>query len=67
MEIWSQTLTDGHATVENTYTLETDEAPVIEKDPQWYRKHVRESQYLLLIVKRDDPSCCKPRRSSLFH
>ena len=41
--------------LQNTYTLETDEALVMEKDPEWYGKHVRESKYLLLIVKRDGP------------
>lgn len=39
----------------------------MEKDQQWYGKHVRESQYLLQIVKCDNRSCCRPQRSSLFH
>ena len=57
---------DGSATVAEYIHPETDEAPVVQQDPEWYGKHVRESQYLLQIAKFDDSSCCKPRKSSLF-
>jgi hypothetical protein len=32
---------------------------------QWLGNHVRQSQYLLQIVKCHDHSCCKPFRSSM--
>ncbi|KAF9424358.1 hypothetical protein HW555_000497 [Spodoptera exigua] len=32
---------------------------------QWYSEHVRESQYLLQVVKCDDRACCGDLRSSL--
>ena len=65
-EIWNRTVIDGSATVAEYIHPETDEAPVIEQDQEWWGKHVRESQYLLQIAKFDDPLCCKPRKSSLF-
>ena len=39
----------SYATVSEYIHPQTDEAPVIEKDPEWYGKHIRESQYLLQI------------------
>lgn len=33
--------------------------------PQWYSEHVRESQYLLQVLKCDDRACCGHVRSSL--
>lgn len=36
-----------------------------ETDPEWYAMHVRESQYLLQIVKCNSLFCCGPLRSSL--
>ena len=58
---------DGHATLSVYIHPQTDEAQFIEKDLEWYGKHVCEHEYLLQIVKCDNRSCCKPRRSSLFH
>ncbi len=64
-EVWSKTVIDGYDTVAE-YIQPEYETPITEKDQQWHAKHVRESQYLLQVVKCDDQTCCNPRRSSLF-
>ena len=48
MRYWQKfrTVIDGSATVAEYIQPEIDEAPVIEQDPEWHGKHVRESQYL---------------------
>nr|CAH7729764.1 unnamed protein product [Callosobruchus chinensis] len=46
--------------------VEADEQDVPEfPDIKWYSEHVRESQYLLQIVKCKNTECCRPR-SGLF-
>ena len=57
---------DGYNTVAEYIPPDCETSPLIEKDQEWHAKHVRESQYLLQIVKCNDGSCCNPRRSSLF-
>jgi hypothetical protein len=37
--------------------------PKIEMEPKWYAEHVRESRYLLQIVKCGNSSCCSNWRS----
>lgn len=43
-----------------------DPTSILSKDSNWIDKHVRQSQYVLQILKCQDTNCCKPRRSSLF-
>ena len=64
-EIWSKTVIDNYPTVAE-YINPSDEVFITAKDQEWMAKHVRESQYLLQIVKCSNTSCCGTRRSSLF-
>ena len=63
-EIWSKTVIDNYPTVAE-YINPSDEVFITAKDQEWMAKHVRESQYLLQIVKCSNTSCCGTR-SSLF-
>ncbi|XP_044729638.1 luciferin sulfotransferase-like [Chrysoperla carnea] len=63
-EVWSSMEIDGY-NVTAKY-VEADEQDVPEfPDIKWYSEHVRESQYLLQIVKCKNTECCRPR-SGLF-
>lgn len=64
-EVWSDLVIDDFPVVAE-YIESKDGIRVIEKDPSWYAKHVRESQYMVSIVKCSDQNCCSRRRSSLF-
>ncbi|GBP00285.1 hypothetical protein EVAR_885_1 [Eumeta japonica] len=68
--IWSQLVIDGYPVVAKyimpTETrLDVEQAKVLKRDVIWYANHVRESQYLLQIVKCEVVSCCGVQRSSL--
>ncbi|CAG9563483.1 unnamed protein product [Danaus chrysippus] len=68
--IWSQLVIDGYPVVAKyimpTETrLDVEQAKALKRDAIWYAKHVRESQYLLQIVKCEVVSCCGVQRSSL--
>ncbi|KAK9874058.1 hypothetical protein WA026_002413 [Henosepilachna vigintioctopunctata] len=68
--IWSQLVIDGYPVVAKyimpTETrLDVEQAKVLKRDAIWYANHVRESQYLLQIVKCEVVSCCGVQRSSL--
>ncbi|KAL4720554.1 hypothetical protein ACJJTC_002355 [Scirpophaga incertulas] len=45
--------------------LDVEQAKALKRDAIWYANHVRESQYLLQIVKCEVVSCCGVQRSSL--
>ncbi|KAL4719530.1 hypothetical protein ACJJTC_016604 [Scirpophaga incertulas] len=68
--IWSQLVIDGYPVVAKyimpTETrLDVEQAKALKRDAIWYANHVRESQYLLQIVKCEVVSCCGVQRSSL--
>ena len=70
--MWSDTVIDDFPTVAEYVVSsedgsENDLTDLIYKNEEWRLKHVRESQYLLQIVKCNDENCCSTRRSSLFN
>ena len=64
-EIWSGTVIDGHPTIAEYIEPRDHDEPII-KDQAWRTAHVRESQYMLQIVKCADRTCCDEPRSSYF-
>lgn len=67
-EVWSQNMIDNHRTVAQ-FVSETESElaeDLIVKDTKQRDAHIEFGQYLVQIVKCDDPNCCKPKRSSLF-
>ncbi|GBP08970.1 hypothetical protein EVAR_5258_1 [Eumeta japonica] len=65
-EIWSAVCIDGHEVVAKYIDPNNDTSSVPDLPAEeWYTEHVRESQYLLQVVKCDDQKCCSPRRSDL--
>ena len=70
-EMLSDVVIDGNPVVaefvdQNEDVSEGDANDLLIKDEVWRAKHIRESQYLLQIVKCDDRNCCSVKRSSLF-
>lgn len=68
-EIWSRMIIDKFPVISEF--IKPDESEIAESDlnqksMEWQNKHVRSSQYLLQIVKCQDPNCCKPFRSDLL-
>lgn len=66
-EIWNSMVIDHHEVVAE-YVDPDDTAEKLIPDmpsPEWYSEHVRESQYLLQVVKCDNRACCRNMRSSL--
>lgn len=63
-EIWSKLVIDGHPVVAEFIKEEPEEITSRTKSEEWKAKHVRESQYLLQIVKCTDAVCCSPFQSS---
>ncbi|XP_054746672.1 uncharacterized protein LOC129251332 isoform X2 [Anastrepha obliqua] len=65
-EIWSAVCIDGHEVVAKYIGPNNDTSSVPDLPAEeWYTEHVRESQYLLQVVKCDDQKCCSPRWSDL--
>lgn len=64
-EIWSNCKIDSYQ-VEAEYIdpAESQLNTVQTKSEKWLAKHVRQSQYLMQIVKCDDQYCCKPWRTN---
>ena len=58
-EVWSNMSIDGHPVVAEFISDEANE-PVVSKSDKWKAMNVRESQYLLQIVKCKDRNCCLP-------
>ena len=54
---------DGHLVVAEFIKDPPSEVSIINSE-EWRANHVRESQYLLQIVKRADVACCSPFQSS---
>lgn len=68
-EIWSEVIIDKHPTKAEYIdpdNSEIDLSQLLSKDDIWNSKHVQTSQYMTQVVKCDDRSCCKARRSSIF-
>ena len=64
-EIWSETVIDGHPTVAEYISPSEDEKPIL-KDQARHMTHVRETQYMLQVVKCMQRSCCDEPRSLYF-
>ncbi|KAJ8896472.1 hypothetical protein PR048_001816, partial [Dryococelus australis] len=65
-EIWSAVCIDGHEVVAKYIDPNNDTSNVTDlPSEEWYAEHVRESQYVLQVVKCDDRDCWSPRRSAL--
>ena len=63
-EIWSESIIDNHPVVAS-YTSPPEkkhDEVVFHKSEEWNAKQVRQSQYMLQIIKCSYSSCCKPRR-----
>ncbi|XP_044733879.1 uncharacterized protein LOC123296465 [Chrysoperla carnea] len=65
-DVWNKMVIDGHEVYAEYIppSKETVEASV-SSSQEWYCCHVRESQYLLQIVKCRDSNCCSLYRSNL--
>ncbi|XP_025996071.2 uncharacterized protein LOC113005141 [Solenopsis invicta] len=64
-EVWSSLTIDGHP-VHAQYVPPGEKLDTSEEcDAKWYSRHVRESQYLLQIVKCNSHDCCSITRSGL--
>ena len=65
-EIWFESITDNHPVVASyTSPPEKEHSKVLfHKTEEWKAKHVRQSQYMLQIVKCSDKSCCKQWRTN---
>ena len=62
-EIWSQLVIDGNPVVAEFIDGEASPVTVV-KSEEWKAVHVRESQYLLQIVRCQDEACCMSFQSS---
>uniref|UniRef100_A0A0B7BG25 C2H2-type domain-containing protein n=1 Tax=Arion vulgaris TaxID=1028688 RepID=A0A0B7BG25_9EUPU len=68
-EEWTQATLDNFPTVAEYIVPEVSELEtesLLTKDQDWYKNHVRTSQYFLQIVKCHNENCCQPIRSSYF-
>lgn len=65
-EMWSNFVIDKFPVAAIYIQPEENINELQEVDINWYSAHVRESQYLLQIVKCRSPDCCSPFRSGLF-
>ena len=66
VKIWSESIIDNHP-VAASYTSppEKEHSKVLfHKTEEWKAKHVRQSQYMLQILKCSDKSCCKQRKAN---
>ncbi|XP_050498755.1 uncharacterized protein LOC126879621 [Diabrotica virgifera virgifera] len=66
-EVWTNMVIDGHGVVAEYVEPDNSAETFVPDLPsqQWYSQHVRESQYLLQVVKCDDRACCGHMRSSI--
>ena len=62
-ELWSKLVINDHSVVAE-FVREEPSDITITKSEEWEANHVRESQYLLQIVKCTDTACCSPIQSS---
>jgi len=65
-EVWNESVLDGYP-VHATYVTpgQRQFGSVPQKSEGWKSIHVRQSQYLLQVVKCEDFDCCGPMRSNL--
>ncbi|KAK3925661.1 Transient receptor potential cation channel subfamily A member 1 [Frankliniella fusca] len=63
-EIWGAMSIDGHPVVAEFISEQSTDTPPM-PCPEWYERHVRESQYFLQIVKCNDWLCCDEPRSDI--
>uniref|UniRef100_UPI0035900373 uncharacterized protein isoform X2 n=1 Tax=Myxine glutinosa TaxID=7769 RepID=UPI0035900373 len=61
-EVWSSTVIDGYS-VTSEY-VEPAGLQLEKVSPKWAKNHVRESQYLLQVVRCNDRTCCTEWRSN---
>jgi hypothetical protein len=65
-EIWSESVIDTYPVIVNYIKPKTGQNIINESiTEKWKFSHVRQSQYLLQIVKCDDRNCCKEFRSKI--
>lgn len=64
-EVWNSTVIDGHPVMAEQISSGSQWSDQIQENADWYCRHVRESQYLLQIVKCGNPDCCGMMRSSI--
>jgi hypothetical protein len=65
-EIWSESIIDDYPVIAKYIEPMTGQNKVNQTiSENWKFSHVRQSQYLLQIVKCDDHNCCKEFRSSI--
>ncbi|KAJ8677083.1 hypothetical protein QAD02_012870, partial [Eretmocerus hayati] len=63
--IWSEMCIDGYNVLSEFVPCdESLPEPALCSDHKWYANHVRESQYLLQILKCNDKNCCSPQTSN---
>ena len=64
-EVWSETVIDSHPVVASYIIPPVNERAVLTfgQSEAWKAKHVRQSQYMLQIVKCTDEKCCAPFRT----
>ncbi|CAF3189066.1 unnamed protein product [Rotaria sp. Silwood2] len=66
--VWSQLKIDNHPVVSKYIKPLLDDAEVVNEPENllWSSEHIRQSQYLLQIVRCNNSKCCKPWRSYYF-
>jgi hypothetical protein len=65
-EIWSETVIDNYPVFAKYIEPKTGQNIMINSiNENWKFTHVKQSQYLLQIVKCDDSNCCKEFRSTI--
>lgn len=66
-EIWSKLVIDNFPVIAEYVAPKDHPHNTLKVDAAWYALHVRESQYILQIVKCSVEECCGIRRSSLWN
>ena len=64
--VWNESIIDGYP-VHAVYVTPGQQqlGSVPQKTEAWKSNHVRQSQYLIQVVKCDDTDCCSPLRTNL--
>lgn len=63
-KVWSQIVLDGYDVCAEFVDPEASSLVVLGSTPSWIARHVRQSQYLIQIVKCSDLNCCREWRSN---
>ena len=64
VEIWSESIIDNHPVVASYTRLQEHSKMLFHKTEEWKAKHVRQSQYMLQIVKCSEKPCRKQWRTN---